>query len=194
MTSTPDLNHGRHHDEDLSALRATLPLLALTGLLIVAAAVIYLYRPRFGPDDFPIWGLFLTLGFVAAIGSVVSWFWAVDDRETAAVASTNAYRAPSPSREEFGRPTPDFASRGKVARPSGGPDRAGASPSPALANPWDEDVLPPVAAHGPRPVWTTPDDPGDIARALEEIAEIQRQLTTRPRSRPASVAEPLARA
>ena len=153
--------------------------------------VFFAYDPHAGPAHFPLWGLLLTLGLVAAVGASVSWFFATDDDTPESRPTTRPKRAAGSRRtapSDFGRPAPELAASGASGAGSAGP-AATVAPEP-----WNEDVLPPATAHGPRPVWTTPDDPGEIARALEEIAEIQRQLTARPRSRPASVAEPLARA
>ncbi len=173
------------------ALIGTLPLIGLTAALLIMSDVFYAYEPHAGPAHFPLWGLLLTLGLVAGVGASVSWFFATDDQppESRSPAKTGRARASvKAERVDFGRPTPEVAAHpGPVV---GVPQPA----STTASEPWNEDVLPPATAHGPRPVWTTPDDPGEIAQALEEIAEIQRQLTTRPRSRPASVAEPLARA
>jgi len=156
-------------------------------VLFAASYLIYLSHPRLGPANFPLWGLLLTLGFVAGIGSVASWFFATDEAEPAPSSPAEAVAEDaSParsSRNDFGRPIPDLAPRTGADGPSSGVGRAVVAGGTA-AEPWDEDSLPPAATHGPRPVLTTPDDPGEIGRALEEIEEIQRQLATRPSPSP----------
>lgn len=166
-------------------------MIGLTAGLLIMSDVFFAYEPHAGPAHFPLWGLLLTLGLVAAVGASVSWFFATDEPtpETLPRAKTGGARSSARSeRKDYGRPAPEVASGSPSGRGSAVP------PAVVVSEPWNEDVLPPATAHGPRPVWTTPDDPGEIAQALEEIAEIQRQLTARPRSLPASVVEPLARA
>jgi hypothetical protein len=174
------MTDGREDNGD-DSVRGSLPLLVLTGLLFTGAAVLRWLYPRLGPYSFPLWGLLLTLGFVAAIGSIVSLFFAEEDerRLDAPERTTGPVAADSPSeRDGFGRPSPDLAISPPSAPPASVAERADAT------KPWDEDVLPPAPVRGPRPVLTTLDDPGDIARALEEIAEIQRQLASRPVAAP----------
>ena len=204
MSNAGDRPSDRGGSESWRGFVASVPLLSVTGALFIGSYVVYREYPNVGPDHFPLWGLLLTLGFVAAIGSVLSWFFATGTDETEVTARDDQAGDASPDspvpRREFGRPVPDRAARPPV------PARSGiATPAVAAAGagvtggggsasaPWDEDVLPPVAAKGPRPVLTTLDDPGEIGRALEEIADIQRQLTARPSARPA-VAESSARA
>jgi hypothetical protein len=179
-----------------SALRGTLPLILLTAALFVGSYAVYALYPDRGPYNFPLWGLLLTLAFVAAIGAVVSWFFAVDDTEAVA-KEARATTTPTPSstegsRSDFGRPVPEVSARRPSATAPAGNARPATPARPSVA-PWDEDAIPPLATRGPRPVLTTPDDPGDIARALEEIEEIQRQLAIRPTGT-ASSAEASARA
>jgi hypothetical protein len=181
-------------DDRGASLWGTLPLIALTAVLYVGAYVAYRSFRTLGPANFPLWGLLFTLGFVGAIGAVVSWFFATDDHEPAPGSPRESrVDTPSPSsdpRADFGRPIPSLTPHPPptpTATVVGG-TAAVAVETPA---PWDEDALPPVAARGPRPVLTTPEDPGDIRRALEEIAEIQRELSVRrpvpvgPRESPA---------
>ena len=154
-----------------------MPLLVLTALLFLGAFVLLAVEPRMGAGRFPLWSLLFTLGIVAAIGTTVSWFYASDAGETEPAASVPA-APPVVRRLDFGRPSPEVGTRSNPTRPV----RAANAEKTA---PWDEDVLPPVVPRGPRPVLTTLDDPGEIGRALEEIADIQRQLAARP---PASAA------
>ena len=165
-----------------SPLVGTLPLIVLTAGLFVASYLVFQWDPRLGPYNFPLYGLLLTLGFIAAIGAVVSWFFATDGSVPARAPmedgdekGTDAARS---RRDDFGRPVPEVTRRSSGEQPASGVGRAVAAGGHST-DPWNEDVLPPVVPHGPRPVLTTPDDPGDIARALEEIADIQRELATR---------------
>ncbi len=169
-----------------SSFFGTLPLIVLTGILFAGAYLVYLRASRLGPGNFPLWGLLITLGFVAAIGAVVSWFFATDvdgvSSKGIETPSGDARGAGHGPRNDLGRPVPDLGARPAAPGPSSGLGRAVAVADPSAARhpePWDEDALPPVAARGPRPVLTTLDDPGDIGRALEEIADIQRELSTR---------------
>lgn len=184
MVSTPPTSKSPPPVEHGSGLWGTLPLLVLTGLLFVGAVLVYLTYPQLGPYHFPIWGLLLTLGFVGAIGSTVSYFWAVDE-PSAEVADAGGQSPAPPARADLGRPAPEVVRRPDPARSAPAVGAARSS-----ADPWDEDVLPPVAPKGPRPVLTTPDDPGDIGRALEEIAEIQRQLVVRTKAAAPSAEAP----
>lgn len=155
-----------------SPLRGSLPLLILTSLLFLGAFVLLAVEPRMGAGRFPLWSLLFTLGIVAAIGTTISWFYASEQEEADAGPPVPA--APFAARRtDFGRPSPEVG-----ARPN--PIRTVRAIGAEKTAPWDEDVLPPVVPRGPRPVLTTLDDPGEIGRALEEIAEIQRQLAARP--------------
>ncbi len=146
--------------------------MALTALLFLSAFVLLAVEPRMSVGRFPLWSLLFTLGIVAAIGTTISWFYASDDLESEPAESAPA-PTPAARRADFGRPLPEVGAGGSSGR------SAPVTATPSTA-PWDEDVLPPVVPRGPRPVLTTLDDPGEIGRALEEIAEIQRQLAARP--------------
>jgi hypothetical protein len=179
------LNSGGTDDPGISLhsqLLGALPLIVLTGFLFVATYLTYHAYPKVGPYNFPLWGLLMTLGFVAAIGAVVSGFFATDGPvpPRAPRGRGSGARPPdgSDSRADFGRPVPLAPTTGKSAGTAGGPARPAAIAQPQ-AKPWDEDVLPPVPPRGPRPVLTTLDDPGEIGRALQEIADIQRELAAR---------------
>src|SRR5580658_5352835 len=67
-----------------------------------------------------------------------------------------------------------------------------ASPSATATEPWNEDLIPLSATPAPPPPAPVPEEPSDIARALDEIAEIQRELMARrvpPKRTPADSAE-----
>ncbi|MGC2360065.1 MAG: hypothetical protein WA691_07165 [Thermoplasmata archaeon] len=164
--------------DPVSPLVGTLPLIGLTAALLGGAYLIHLGFPRLGPSNFPLWGLLLTLGFVAAFGAVVSFFFATDETESSVPSAEAESPKGRTSRSDFGRPIPDLTPKTPPSPLTSGTGLAAAAGGAPPA-PWDEDVLPPVPARGPRPVLTTPDDPGDIGRALEEIADIQRELSAR---------------
>lgn len=165
-----------------STLAGTLPLIVLTSIFFAGSWLAYVWFPRVGPARFPLWGLLVILGFMAAIGAVVSWFFATDEGEVSTgSADGKAFFPPQPgstTQGDFGRPAP-----GPITTPTRSEATGGAGPITGAPEgnlePWDEDVLPPAAVHGPRPVLTTLDDPGSVGRALEEIADIQRQLLAR---------------
>ncbi len=170
-------SHGRVTD-GRSPFTSALPLMFVTGGCFAASLFAYLDFRATGPGHFPLWGLLLTLGIVAAIGAVVCVFLGVDELESPDSAADGTDSAGQEMGHGFGRPAPDVAARREGADL---PSRA-VTVIPAIggvAESWAEDILPPVAPHGPRPILTTLEDPGGIGRVLEEIAEIQRQLIAR---------------
>jgi hypothetical protein len=182
MTTTVQVTPEVESSDPPSPVAGTLPLILLTAVLFAGAFAAYRIAPRLGPDNFPLWGLLLTLGFVAAIGSAVSWFFAVDEPAPVAPARVVVEVTPASTRtearSELGRPAPEVVAARPVSPPSVG-SGVGVAATLTPAEPWNEDALPPVSPRGPRPVLTTLDDPGDIGRALQEIADIQRELSTR---------------
>jgi hypothetical protein len=159
------------------AVLGTMPLLILVGFLLAAALFIFLLNPSLGPTIFPLWGLFLVLGVIAAGGASVSLLYA-EERVPSVPAVPGSADATTPSRsppsltfarEEFGRPVPDVT-RSAPASPALTPVRV-------VAEPWDEDALPVTAVPAAPPI--TPERPSDISRALDEIADIQRELLGR---------------
>ena len=185
---------GPVEDRRATAL-GTLPLALVAAALFAAAVAEYLDDPTLGPARYPLWGLFLTLAIVASVGTFVSWFFAADlpassAEETAGAATASRAEGQS-SRTDLGRPRPETAAAPRPKAFARG-TRGGTTASDE-SEPWDEDVLPPAEEKGPRPVLTSPYDPGDIGRALEEIADIQRELMARRSTSPA-VADASARA
>jgi hypothetical protein len=158
------------HDE-WTAFRASMPLFVVTVGLFVGSVVVFDLAPAAGPGGFPLWGLLLTLGFIAAIGTTVSWFFA-NGATTGAAPDRPARDDPSRN----GRPLPEVQRTAPVP------------PAPE----WDESGIPqrPPPTR-PRPVATpAPPPPDDVVLALEEIAEIEEELENRPRSDPRRPAAP----
>jgi hypothetical protein len=183
MTEPADPPPGDSTDELPSAFFGALPLILLCGALFCAADIIYFTHPGWGPYFLPIYALLLILGVIAAIGAIVAGFFATETPARAELPEPNAVgggtaHVDGRPREEFGRPVPDVSLPHAPGSGSGGYATA-LPPTRAEAEPWNEDLIPPAPPRGPRPVWTTPDDPGDIAHVLEEIADIQRELSTR---------------
>jgi hypothetical protein len=150
----------------------TLPLLVLTAGLFFGCLLAYLFAPHVGPGGYPLWGLLLTLGFIAAIGATISAYYAAGETRV----------EPEPTRppaaaipREFGRPRPDI-----LRTPSSSPSATGTSGPSAVIPDWDESSLPASTPRRPSPVLRTPGDPGEIERALTEIETIQAELETRP--------------
>jgi hypothetical protein len=145
-----------------SAFAASLPLFVVSVGLFVGSVVVFTIAPGAGPGGFPLWGLLLTLGFIAAIGTTVSWFFATgeeDDRPSTIPLSHD-------SAPDLGRPAPDVR---RATELEAAPD-------------WDESVIAPRAS--PRPAVAQAAPPlvrhDDIERALDEIAEIEDELEGRP--------------
>ncbi|MGI0129301.1 MAG: hypothetical protein ACREEC_04000 [Thermoplasmata archaeon] len=176
-----------------ASLVGTVPMIGLTVGLFAGSYITLREAPRLAADHFPLWALLLALGFVGAIGCVVSGFYAVDETVSAPPRdAAGPAISERDARDEFGRPVPDRAVRSSVEGSSNGlgPPAIGLTKP---VEPWDEDSLPPPPARGPRPVLTTLDDPGDIGRALEEISAIQRELDIR-REKPGAATQGSARA
>jgi hypothetical protein len=196
MTRTEIARSDAAASEPHHSPRGTLSLAVVTGALFVVAYVTYREYPGLGPGSYPLYGLLVTVGFMAAIGTVTSWFLDADKRKRAALAKESALTGGSGRRamprNEFGRPAPDVGtSLGSGLSTSGtGTSALAADDS---ADPWDEDALPPAPTLGPRPVFTDPVDPEEFERVLEEVAQIRRELADR-RSPPASNAEAPTRA
>jgi hypothetical protein len=143
-----------------SAFLASLPLFVVTVGLFAGSAIVYELARSVGPDGFPLWGLLMTLGFIAAIGTTVSWFFAKGAAEDAAAPAGTLAVEP-----EGGRPMPD------VRRDD----------SPAATEDWDESTIP--VRPSPRPpvaaVAVSAPGPDDVERALDEIADIEEELEGR---------------
>jgi hypothetical protein len=150
-----------------AAFRASLPLFVVTVGLFTGSAVVFHIARTAGPGGFPLWGLLMTLGFVAAIGATVSWFFAKGAADAPAAD-------PSEETETFdtatgsGRPAPDVLRASEVAVPEA----------------WDESTIP--VRRVPRPsvraVAPAPVASDDVERALDEIAQIEDELEGRGRS------------
>lgn len=155
----------RPRSSEWSAFSASLPLFVVTVGLFVGSVVVFSLAPNVGPGGFPLWGLLMTLGFIAAIGTTVSWFFAKGAADDAAAPADEPASDP-----EVGRPAPE------VRRPAVVPE----------TEVWDESTIPARPAPQPpvRVVAATPAAPDDVERALDEIAQIEEELEGR---RPAAL-------
>lgn len=132
-------------------LRESVPLLITSAGLFLAGFVCYWFSVRVGPSAFSLWALLIVLGFVAAIGASVSWFFADEEARMPS--------EPEVSREEMGRPRPE------VAR----------TPE---AEPWFEGPpTPPPVTTVASPHQRTPSP--ETGLALQEIDVIQREVASR---------------
>lgn len=145
------------------AFSASLPLFVVSVGLFVGSVVVYSIARSIGPGGFPLWGLLMTLGFIAAIGTTVSWFFAKGVAEESAPPA-----GPAVGADEAGRPAPDVR-------------RASTAP---ITPDWDESTIParPVPRPPARPVAIAALGPDDVERALDEIAQIEEELEGRGRS------------
>lgn len=148
------------------AFSASLPLFVVSVGLFVGSAVVYSIARSIGPGGFPLWGLLMTLGFIAAIGTTVSWFFAKGVAEESSRPADAEVEA-----EDAGRPAPDVR-------------RASTVPTTPTTPDWDESTIParPVPRPPARPVAVAPLGPDDVERALDEIAQIEEELEGRGRS------------
>jgi hypothetical protein len=154
-------------------LRESLPLL-VTSIVLLAAAVLAGARGIVvGSAKYPLAGLLATLGFVAAIGSVLSWFFAGGSTrrpERHEASGQPPLRVDVPRTE--GRPRPNVRA---------GPVAASQSPPPAPA-PWDEglvDLPVPGPFSGSSNARQT-----ESQLAIQEINGIQHDVTSRRARRP----------
>ena len=168
--------------------------LAATALFIGGYAV-WRFNPSVGPGSFPLWDLLVILGFVSAIGGVVSWFYAVGDggpvdiepappadldpRPLEAKPRPRAAPTPIPPRSDLGRPRPEASPGRRPTGPASGFSAALAT-TPQHAPPWDEpeDDLesPPV------PLPTPPIEPiprTEVEQMLRELDGIERDASRR---------------
>jgi hypothetical protein len=137
----------------LVPLRSSLPLLVVCAALFTAGYLCWLFGIRLGPGAFSLWALFLVLGFVAAIGTTISWFYADEEIARAAVSP----EAEEPA--EFGRPRPDV----RVA---------------PVSEPWFEGLPVEVSAPVSRSRSMSPVDV-EMGRALDEIDRIANEVSSR---------------
>jgi len=175
------------------------PLFLAATALFIGGYAVWRFNPTVGPGSFPLWDLLVVLGFVSAIGGVVSWFFASGDGSVAEgerpVPSPSARYPPAKPRPripatpvaatEYGRPRPDVRLRSRS------PGHASGSPGPLTTAPFrdpmeersDEEEGPPgplptpAAAPSPRP---------EVEEMLQELDGIERDASPRRPAAPAS--------
>lgn len=133
------------------------PLLATSAVLFVAGAVSWARGIVIGSVRFPLVALLVALGFMAAIGAVLSWFFAEGPTQLVEPrAPEKPISRPADTEERPGRPPPLV-----VAAPA----------------PWDEG---PVERPTPRPLTHSAKlARADLQQALQELDGLQQELTTR---------------
>lgn len=171
------------------------PLFLAATALFIGGYAVWRFDPTVGPGSFPLWDLLVVLGFVSAIGGVVSWFYAVGDGEPAVaerptsvevesrpVAPRLRARPPAPTvapRAELGRPRPDVSGPRRASGPASGFSAALAT-TPPDAPPWegDDDEL----DRAPVPLPTPPVEPiprTEVEQMLRELDGIERDASRR---------------
>ena len=162
-----------------SGLEAAFPLLVLTGVLFIAAGATFATFPAAGLGVLRIWGLFMTLGFIAAIGATLAWYFAVGPEDgSPSSPSRPAHRGERNVLRDGGRPAPSNTAVGSVA------------PRPPA---WSEDEVPFLPARHYRPVPSGAVATVDVGSALTEINGIEDELDARaplPKPRSQSPARP----
>jgi len=163
--------------------------LAATGFFVVGGLDWWLFPPT-GPGSFPLSTLLLLLGFVAAIGGTLAYFFG---REDPFIERSTTRRLPATPRPaavlEYGRPRPEVRRVDSSSAPSSGLGAAvvaaSAPPPPQPAppprtEPWVQTPAPP----SPKPVAElVPEEisrnPPGVDDALAELTRIERDMGAR---------------
>lgn len=147
----------RPHSPIVAALWESAPLLGASIALFAAGYLCYEFHVSLGPSAFSLWALLLVLGFVAAIGASISWFFA---EEEATPEEISLAQPP-----ELGRPRPEVRK---------GPE----------SEPWFEGPpTPSPLANGDAAVPGTPAP--ETGLVLQELDVIQREAAPRRSASPA---------
>lgn len=176
----------------------SVPLFAVAGVFFVAGVLVLHFDPHYGPGVFTLWALLIALGFVSAIGGVVSWLLTAEPPPAGASPRTERVTpparvtppvpptrrempppAPRRNRGEFGRPEPP--ARGRSEAPTYSPMPSDFEPAAPHPPEWDEEG---AREEDPYPVG----DPAELVSvddALRDLDGIERDLVPRAR-RPAS--------
>jgi len=165
--------------------------LAATGFFVVGGLDWWLFPPT-GPGSFPLSTLLLLLGFVAAIGGTLAYFFGREDPfiERSTTRRPPATPTPRPAAVlEYGRPRPEVRRVDSSSAPSSGLGAAvvaaSAPPPPQPAppprtEPWVQTPAPPspksVAELVPEEISRNP--PG-VDDALAELTRIERDMGAR---------------
>jgi hypothetical protein len=178
----------------------SLPLFGLAGVFFVAGGVLRFAFPSYalyGPGVFTFWGLLIALGFICAIGGVVSWTLAgdavpegstapeaapapaylpIDLPERTVPQAPVAVPVPRRARVDFGRPAPEVR-----ATSAAGAWYEGPTDSERFVGP---DFAPPIKVEP----TGFPESTEDLARTepveqvLADLERIERDLAPRART------------
>jgi len=170
------------------------PLFLAATALFIGGYAVWRFNASVGPGSFPLWDLLVVLGFVSAIGGVLSWFFAVGNGER---SDANALPAPEPvepepprarprssvpsaaSRSDLGRPPPTVVAPRRPASPASGFSAALATTprhAPLYEEPDEAFDSPPV------PLPTPPVEPiprTEVEQMLRELDGIARDVGRR---------------
>ena len=192
MSRSDDPGASDPPETPLDSLAESAPLFVISGALFVAGFLFWRDGSTAGPTFFPIWNLLIALGFIAAIGGLISWLFAMP-----AGAAPGERASPSGSAEEdrddFGRPRPEVRRRSPVPTPTGGLATAMSSYGMPPRAIWSEDDLPvlppaPLPRAPARAAPATPSPPrlatgnDGVNLMLAELDDIERAVA--PRRRP----------
>jgi len=163
--------------------------LAAAAFFVAGALVWWLLRPV-GPGSFPLSSLCVLLGFVAAIGGTLAYFFGREDPfaervpAPAVAKRTEPAALPPPVPVDFGRPRPEVRRGPARSAPSSGLGAAVAAsvapppiPAPTAPSPvdaWSEEGVEPAKG----PASETPNPPA-VDEALAELARIERDMSLR---------------
>jgi hypothetical protein len=180
-----DVHDGGRHRSDMSnaavaalrprsgfgspGLRESTPLILGSAALFVAGVVSWWVGVRVGPPRFPLWALLVVLGFVMAIGAVLSWFLSEGESVPVPDDGQAAALPPDSSRRdgELGRPVPDVR-------------RTGHRPTlSSVAPPWDEGEIEAPHPKPSGPPLPRPWSDADAEVAFQELEGIQREIASR---------------
>ncbi len=162
-------------------LRESMPLFLVAGLMFVAGVVARSRGTTVGTSHFAVAELLVALGFAAAIGGVLSWFFA------GGPARPSRTEGAEPTSTDGGRlgwhPRPQVRVESLPHEVRPPPSDALSTTAPLPTAPWDEgpvDLAPPAGA--------PPPSSSEAESTFRELDGIQEELSTRrgrgPSTRP----------